>query len=124
VQVLAASMQHADRAKPEQLDGEPATLLQPLLSRLAAATPSRGGRLVILPLFIGPSRAVLLDLPAAVAAAAGPVPHQGGSSVAHGGPAGVIGGREVLIGGPLGGDEEGVEGLARLLATEVTRRGR
>ena len=130
-------MQHADRVSAAELNGVPALLLLPLLSRLAALGEG-GGRLVMLPLFIAPSRALLVDIPAAVAAAAGAsdascletgsasqraagyVPPPPGT--AHGGPAQRIAGRSLVLAPALGGDADGVEALAAVLEKEVWRR--
>lgn len=121
--MVAASIQHADRVNAKELDGEPAQLLLPLLSRLASSESSARGRILILPLFIADSRVLLVDVPAAVAAASGSAGGAVTNGDGHGKRVGAIGGRDVVVAPALGGDSDGVDSLAALLETEVMPAG-
>ena len=66
LKVLPASLRHSDKASLEDLGGQPATLLEDLMTggELAGADS-----VTVLPLFLGPSRAVLKSIPQVAATA-------------------------------------------------------
>jgi hypothetical protein len=117
-------MQNVNRVSAEELDGKPALLFQDLISNLSASEHSREGRILILPLFIANSRALVLDVPVAVASSIGFIESckieqdlgGGGKTL------GKLGGRQVILAPALGGDSNGVEALAALLESEVKNR--
>lgn len=59
--VEAVSLLHSTRVKAEELDGEPARLLEPALDAWFTANPR--GRALLLPLFFGPSGALVDYVP-------------------------------------------------------------
>lgn len=60
VEVKGVSLRHSDLIPPADVGGVPAQLLEPALGAWLAAG---GGRVVVLPLFFGPSAALVVHLP-------------------------------------------------------------
>lgn len=66
LKVLPVSLKHSDKASLEELGGQPATLLEDLM---AGGELAGADSVTLLPLFLGPSRAVLKSIPQAAATA-------------------------------------------------------
>lgn len=105
VTVLPVSLKHSDKADINELGGKPALLLDEALSLRSPGAP---GRTTVLPLFLGPSLAVLVSVP---------------GSVSRAQDAGV----DVCVGPHVGAGVEGPRLLAGVLMSElasvVTERG-
>lgn len=64
VEVVPASVAHSSKIPAEQLDGRPAELFEAALDRLLTEGASE---IVVVPLFVGPSYAIVRHLPAVIA---------------------------------------------------------
>ncbi|MCU0791905.1 MAG: cobalamin biosynthesis protein CbiX [Opitutaceae bacterium] len=72
-EVCAVSLLHSTRVKAEELDGVPAQLLEPALDEWFGRNPS--GRALLLPLFFGPSGALVDYVPERLASLGKKYPH-------------------------------------------------